>query len=896
MARPLIATKLFVPRLRPGLVARPRLLELLRAGAESRLTLVSAPAGFGKTTLLAEWLNAEARERRSVAWLSLDAADSDPASFWTGVVTTLDTSVLDRSQALELAGSTPVPVERLLTTLLNELAGTTVESWLVLDDYHLVDSHDVDSAMAFFVDHVPPHVHVVITTRADPDLPLSRWRVRGELVEVRAADLRFTSAETDAYLNDAAGLGLTREQVDALGHRTEGWIAALQLAALSLRGRADVGGFITRFDGDDRYVVDYLVDEVLGHQPEPVRRFLAHTAVLDRLTGPLCDAVTGGDDGKEMLTALDRANLFVLPLDDQREWYRFHHLFADVLRARLLAEQPDLVPILHERASRWFERQHLADEAVRHAFAAGDMDRVVHLMELEVAAVRRDRREATFMGWLKAVPDEAIRRSPVLSVFSAYTHMASGKLDEVEPRLLDAERELSRIPTGSAPPWADTDELHTLPATIAVYRASVAQARGDISATRAQARRALDLARPTDHLARGSAAGFLGLAAWAEGDVTSALETFTQAVASLNAAGAFVDELSSTVILADLSLAAGRPRTALRLYRRALERAEAHGDAYARASFDLHVGISEVDAEAGELDGARRHLAAAAALADPSSMAESGYRWFVAMARVADAGDDPDEASTLLDQAEELYRPGFFPDVRPIGAMRARVWIRHGRLSDAARWATARGVSTTDDAWYLREFDHLTLARLLIAQHRERPGDGGLEPVAGLLDRLEAAAAPAGRAGSVLEVRMLRSLASQATGPRSVAVDGLVEALAEVPEPEGYARLFVDEGHWMTALLRDLTRHDAAAGQARRILAVASTSGATEPPSATATLSDRERQVLRLLDSELSGPEIARRLFVSPNTLRTHTKHIFTKLDVTSRRAAVRKARELGLM
>jgi LuxR family maltose regulon positive regulatory protein len=507
------------------------------------------------------------------------------------------------------------------------------------------------------------------------------------------------------------------------------------------------------------------------------------------------------------------------------------------------------------------------------------------------------------MSWLTALPDEAVGHSPVLSVFSAYRHMASGNLDAVEPRLLDAERELARIPTGSASPWAHTDELRTLPATIAVYRASVAQARGDIQATRAQARRALDLARPADHLARGSAAGFLGLAAWAEGDVTSALETFTEAVASLNAAGALVDELSSTVVLADLSLAAGRPRTALSLYRRALERAEAHGDAFARATVDLHVGISEVEGEVGELDRARRHLAAAAALADPLSMAESGYRWFVAMARVADAENKPDEAVTLLDQANELYRPGFFPDVRPIAAMKARVWIRHGRLPDAAGWATDRGVSATDDARYLREFDHLTLVRLLIAQHRERPSEGRLGQVAALLDRLEAAAAPAGRAGSVLEIRMLRSLASEASGSWSTAVDGLADALGRAPEPEGYARLFVDEGRWMTALLRDVARHDAVAGPARRILRVASTSGSPtsetesrEAPSTMATLSDRELQVLRLLDSELSGPEIARRLFVSPNTLRTHTKHIFTKLDVTSRRAAVRQARERGLM
>ena len=859
---------------------------------------MSAPAGFGKTTLLAEWLATGAEPDRAVAWLSLDQADGEAASFWTGVVTALDGAVLDdRSRALDLTGSTPLPVDHLLTVLLNELAETTPETWLVLDDYHLVDNRDTDRAVAFLLDHLPPNVHVVISTRADPDLPLSRWRVRGELVEVRAADLRFTPDEADAYLNVASGLALTAEQVGALEQRTEGWIAALQLAALSLRGRADVGGFIAAFDGDDRYVVDYLVDEVLNDQPEPVRRFLSRSAVLDRLTGPLCDAVTGDHDGREMLTALERANLFVVPLDDRREWYRFHHLFADVLRARLLAEQPELVPILHERASQWYEQHELTDESVRHAMAAGDIGRVVHLMELAVASVRRNRQESAFMGWLKALPDEAVRRSPVLSVFSAYAHMASGELDGVEPRLVDAERELARIPTGSERPWADTDELRTLPATIAVYRASLAQARGDIPATKEQARRALELAGPTDHLARGSAAGFLGLAAWADGDVTAALETFTQAVDSLHAAGALVDELSSTVILADLWLAAGRPRTAERLYQRTLRRAEAHGDAVVRAAADLHVGLSETEAERGDLDGARRHLETAASLGDPGAMAESGYRWFVAMARLAEAEGDPAEAVALLDRAEELYRPSFFPDVRPIAAMRARVRIRQGDLRPAGAWAAERGVAATDDPRYLREFDHLTLVRLRIAQHLAGPGEGSLDDVSGLLDRLEAAADPAGRAGSVLEIRVLRALTFDAHGLRSRAVVELARALTEAPEPEGYGRLFLDEGRWMTELLRDVTRPAAAAGQARRLLGAGVVdAGAREAASPAETLSDRELQVLRLLGSELSGPEIARRLFVSPNTLRTHTKHIFTKLDVTSRRAAVRRAQERGLM
>ena len=390
MARPLIATKLYVPKLRRGLLARPRLSAHLRRGAESRLTLVSAPAGFGKTTLLAEWMGETPGEDRCVAWLSLDPSDNEPESFWTYVVTALQTAVPGvGSGVLELIASSPLPTDLVLTTLLNELAAAPGEVWLVLDDYHLVDSHDVRDGMTFLLEHLPPHVHVVLSTRADPDLPLARWRVRGELVEIRAADLRFTSDEAATYLNEATGLHLAAGDVEVLEERTEGWIAALQLAALSIQGREDVSSFIARFAGNDRYIVDYLVEEVLAHQSEPVREFLLHTAVLDRLTGPLCDALTGRDDGSHMLTTLQRANLFLVALDDQREWYRYHHLFADVLRARLLAQQPDLVPLLHQRASRWFEAHAASDEAIRHALAARDFDRAAQLIELAVPAIRR---------------------------------------------------------------------------------------------------------------------------------------------------------------------------------------------------------------------------------------------------------------------------------------------------------------------------------------------------------------------------------------------------------------------------------------------------------------------------------------------------------------------------
>lgn len=892
VASPLIATKLHVPKPRRGLVARPRLLEKMRLGADSRVVLVSAPAGFGKSTLLAEWLAGAPGDGRSVAWLSLDAADNDAATFWRYVAAALHGAI---------GGPVPAAVEQstdlMLTTLVNELDAAPGDVWLVLDDYHLVDDPEVGRGMTVLLTHLPPHVHVVLSTRADPDLPLARWRVRGELVEIRAADLRFTVDEAAEYLTGVTGLQLAAGDVEALEERTEGWIAALQLAALSLQGRDDVGGFIARFTGTDRYLVDYLVEEVLAQQPEAVREFLLRSAVLDRLTGPLCDAVVGGDDGRDLLTTLERANLFLVPLDDQREWFRYHHLFADVLRAHLHAERPDLVPLLHQRASRWYEDHGFADDAVRHALAAGDVDRAAFLMELAVPAIRRDRREATLLTWLEELPDDVVRSSPVLNVFFGYMLMASGDLDAFEPRLDDAERLLAAAPAGSDPRWAQTEELRTLPATIAIYRASLAQARGDLAGTAEHARRALVLAGPDDHLARGGAAGFLALVAWAQGDVSSALETFTQAVASLHASDNLVDELTSTVVLADMWLAAGRPSAARRLYVRARQVGEASGGRALRAMPDLHVGLSELDYESGDLAAAREHLESAKALGEAAAMTERRYRWFVAMSRISGAEGDREAEISLLDTAERLYLPGFFPDLRPVAAIRARAWIAQGRLSEAADWASERGVAATDDAAYLREFDHLTLVRLLVARHPEHPDADALGEALGLLARLHEAAAASGRAGSLVEIRMLSALAHEALGDRARALEALGQSWAGAPEPTAYVRLFLDEGEPMRRLLHAAELQDSAGEHPRRLLGLgtASDDRTSLGPSSAEQLSERELQVLRLLDSELTGPQIARELFVTVNTLRSHTKRIFTKLGVTTRRAAVRRARERGL-
>ena len=441
MAGPLLETKLHVPRWRRSLVARPRLSERLSRGAESALTLVSAPAGFGKTTLLAEWLAAAPADGRSVAWLSLDQRDNDPALFWTYLVAALKTAAPGiGAGALSLLQPPEPPSEAGLVTLLNDLDAISNDVVLVLDDYHVIDARDVQDGMAFLLEHLPPQIHLVIASRTDPALPLARLRGRGELAEIRAADLRFTPGEAAAYLNGVMGLVLTAADVAALEGRTEGWIAALQLAALSMQGREDVTAFIDGFAGDDRYIVDFLAEEVLQRQPEHVQHFLLQTSILDRLSGPLCDAVTGQDGGKAKLAALERGNLFLVPLDDRRRWYRYHQLFADVLHARLLDEQPDDVPDLHRRASAWYEQNDEPSEAIRHALAAQDFERAADLVELAIPAMRRSRQETAVLGWLELLPDEVVRVRPVLSVGFAGALLAGGEYEGVEARLRDAER------------------------------------------------------------------------------------------------------------------------------------------------------------------------------------------------------------------------------------------------------------------------------------------------------------------------------------------------------------------------------------------------------------------------------------------------------------------------
>lgn len=885
MASAILETKLFAPRARDAHVDRPRLKERLDRGAKTRLTLISAPAGFGKTTMLAEWVASRAAGSTATAWVSLDAADADATSFWTYVATSIQRAVPALDRALAMVRETPSPpAGAVLTALVNDLASAETDLVLVLDDYHAISAPEVHEGVAFLIDHLPPTTHVMITTRADPPLPLARLRARGELVEIRAADLRFTADEAAAYLNDVADLGLQATDVAALEERTEGWIAALQLAALSLHDREDASAFIADFAGDDRFVVDYLAEEVLQRQPDDVRHFLLQTCILDRLTAELCDAVTQADNGRQMLDRLDRDNLFVIPLDSRREWYRYHHLFADVLRARLVDEKPDLVPLLHRRASEWFEGHGERDEAIGHALAGEDFDRAARLIELAIPEVRQARQEMLLRRWFGALPEHVFANRPVLSVGYVGALMSNGELQDVDALLTGAERSLDADASNAI--VEDQAEFARLPSAIALYRAAQAQLRGDLAATVAHARRAYDLAGETDDLGRGGAAGLLALAHWANGDLEEAHGSWIDSMQSLERAGHHVDAIAIVRALAEIRAAQGRLRDARRTYERALERAEPDGGSPLRGAADLHTGLAELSLETGDLDAAGDHLLRSVQLDDQGhGLPQNAARRRIVAALIREAEGDAQAGMGLLDEAERHFIGEYFPVWRPIQALKARFEIRQGRVDDATERLRESRVSAHDELDYLHEFERVTLARLLIAR-------GETASAVERLERLLTAAEAGGRARTVVEVFVLLAIGRRTTGDQAAALAAVKRALA-MAEPEGYVRTFLAEGPPIVALLEAAVAHGISPTYAGRLLA-AGDRPRRQPLDDP--LSERELEVLRLLATDLSGPDMARELVVGLSTVRSHTKSIYAKLGVNSRRAAVHRAGELGLL
>jgi LuxR family maltose regulon positive regulatory protein len=668
----------------------------------------------------------------------------------------------------------------------------------------------------------------------------------------------------------------------------------LQLAGLSMKGRDDVADFIASFAGDDRFVVDYLVEEVLERQTDEVRDFLLHTSILSRLTGSLCDAVTGRDDASAMLETLDRANLFLVPLDDRRAWYRYHHLFGEVLRVRLLGSHPDRVSELHRRASDWYAANDDQPEAIGHAMAAEDHARAAELIELAIPMMRQARQEVTVRRWLEALPSEVFEIRPVLTMGLVGAHMSTGSIEGAEALLDSIERWFEPVPAddGSAPTAqmvvADQVEFVRLPAQAAIQRAGLALMADDTAGTIAHANRALDLL-VTDGLIRGAASALIGLAEWRLGDLEAARSRYAEAVATFVHTGFLADVLGCSVALADLQIAQGRLADARRTFEDGLALDRDHGPL--RGAADMHVGVAELLRERNELDAALDHLHASEGLGEHAGLPQNAYRWRVASARISQARGDFAGALELLDQAERVYNTDFSPDVRPIAATRARMRLARGDVASAQKWAQERGLTAADELTYVREYEHVTLARTLLAQ----PAVGRDSDLMGLLHRLLDAAEAGQRGGSAIEIMILQALAHHARGDSSSALATLEQAL-ERAEPAGYVRIFLDEGAPMAALLRAAARQGVAVHHARRLLADLDAG----PPAASQQvlvdeLSGRELEVLRLLRSDLSGPDIARELLVSLNTMRTHTKNIFTKLGVNNRREAVRRAAELGL-
>jgi LuxR family maltose regulon positive regulatory protein len=868
----------------------------MQPGWESTLTILSAPAGFGKTSLLAEW--AQRTEPGSVAWLSLDDRDNEEAGFWAYVWAALRTTVplvggppgestSHESAELERAAATQAD----LTRLLNEVGDENREIALVLDDYHVIQNRAIHDGVAFLLEHRPPNFHLLMATRADPPLPLAGLRGRGQLVEVRATDLRFTADEAAAYLNDAMELTLGEQDVIALEARTEGWIAALQLAALSMKGRHDVRAFIASFAGDDRYIVDYLAEEVLQRQPEHTRRFLLDTSVLRRLTAALCDELTGQETGKAMLEQLERDNLFVVPLDDRRQWYRYHHLFGDVLRARLMDEDPDRIPALNVRASDWFLAHGEPAEAFEHALAAQDFARAANIVEQEIPALRRGRQDATLRRWLEALPDDLVLSRPLLSIGYVGAVLVHSETRGVQEHLDAAERWLE-TPEARAQRMHDP-LLRSLPALIEMYRSGLARVNGDVPGTIAHAERLLELVDEDDHTERAAAAALLGLSYWSLGDLKQARDRYAESVRCMERAGFIADVLACSITLADLQLALGGLSDAFVTYERSLNQAVA-SDGTPRGPADMHVGLAGLLVERNDLDGALAHLLTSEALGEAAGMAQNPYRSRVVTAQIRLARGDAHSALQLLDEAERVYNTDYGPDVRPIAAIRARFWIALGRTAEALTWARTRELSVDDELSYVREYEHLTLARVLAA--RLAPGDDVRE-LSRFLARLLGAAEEGGRTGSVVDGLLLQALVAQAASDMPAAVQVARRAVA-LAEPIGYVRLFVDHGPRLVPILRGLLKRTPNDEYVRQLLSALTATDVPLPEQDRLVdpLSERELEVLRLLASDLDGPDIARELVVSVNTMRTHTKNIYAKLGVNSRRAAVQRARELELL
>jgi len=948
MLATLLATKLYVPPLRGEHISRPRLTGKLRLGRSRKLTLLSAPAGFGKTTLLTEWVRSgggAAAAPDGFAWLSIDSDDNDPVRFWTYFVAALRTVPFLRTAGLGAATAealhsidaapvmAPPPWEALLSDLINEIVTVGRPFVLVLDDFHLIIEPQIHTGLTFLLENLPPAeqgMHLVVAGRSDPPWPLARMRARGQVTEVRVADLRFTLDEAASFLNDVFGLSLSPEDIASLDSRTEGWIAGLQMAALSMKGRLGTGGdrdlssFVAALSGSHRYVLDYLVEEVLDQQPPEVQEFLLRTSVLDRLTAPLCDVVCESTAGagqetigasQRMLERLESANLFLLALDDERRWYRYHPLFADLLRRRLAQRVgKEGVTLLHLQASRWYEQGDLTIEAVGHALASGDAERLAHLVERNALAALFQGQRAMAVRWLEALPEELVRSRPWLCLAYAWVMASSGQWDMVESLLASAERasklwEIDRCagqPEPGAPQRSRDPDARRLAGHFLALQTYLTGIKGDVDTARELARSALGCVPPEDRSIRSFVATLLGSTLRLSGDLAGAARVWSETLAESRLAG---DAQSVIVLLgslaslqveqAQLHRAAATSRQILDLAREQSGRGAwlypLLGSTHSRLSM-IHLEWNDLPAA---LDHAQEGLRLSALWGHLEALA-TGYMvlaWALhATGDVEGAKEAIRKAGELSDRLSPWYR------ARAEGE-RARLCLAQGNLDVAARWAQDCGLDR-DAISFDRMREYLLLARVLVAG-----GEAGeaLNLLARLLQAAEAAAA----VKDVVEALVVKAIALQAQRDIEGALVALESALA-LTEPEGHIRTYTDEGEAVGSLLRRAAARGVLPAYVGRLLDAFPARPTEREAAALAParhagpgpvpfplvepLSERELEVLRLLDTSLSVPEIAERLVVSPSTVRSHVKSVYGKLGAHNRLQALEYARELKLL
>ncbi|MGB4802543.1 MAG: LuxR C-terminal-related transcriptional regulator [Anaerolineae bacterium] len=910
MSTPILATKLYIPPPRPKVVPRPRLIERLNKGLHGKLTLISAPAGFGKTTLVSEWVAAltpsplpagEGPEVR-VAWLSLDAGENDPARFLAYFVAALQTIssgigagaiFCENAEVMAALDSPqPPPIEPLLTILLNQIAAIPADPSpplkacpersegtgfiLVLDDYHTIDSKPVAEILAFLVERQPPQMHLVIATREDPQLPLARLRVRDQLTELRAADLRFTPAEAADFLNEVMGLSLSAENIAALEARTEGWIAGLQLAALSMQGHQDVTRFIQSFTGSHRYVLDYLAEEVIRQQGEALRSFLIQTSILERFNADVCCALTGRGDAQAAIAQLEQANLFIVPLDDERSWYRYHHLFADYLRTLLTRPEQSR---LYQQASAWHEANDLMGEAVQYALAGGDTNFAADVIE---RALQRDATWSAgnltqWLSWLDALPPPAFQSRPQLNLDASRILYLAGRFELAESHLMQAEQALEAAP---ALPDAERGQVQAL---AALYRGAIAAMRGDAPQAIAQIAFAQSRIPRKNHLAHARAFFSLGLAYEIADQNGQAVANYSHASAEAKVAGVLFLAIHALCAAAQVQIRQGRLHQAEQTCRAAIQLAAGARLPPLGLAYTILGGIA---LERNDLAAAEKLLADGMALARQGGLMEDVILGLASLARLRGCQGDTRGALAAMQEVKSIVQAYGIQhmDVH-VAAYLARLQLLLRQIPAAAQWA-AEVRPLRADAPY--EFVDLTLARVLLATR-------DLEAIPAILRPLLERATAAGRTQACIETLMLLGLCQHARGDTPAALELLGQSL-RLAASEGYARIFLDEGQALLDLLPKARHH--APELVDSLLGMGTAAGGARPAPCgqlPEPLSEQELRVLRLLAAGKSNQQIADELVISLGTAKWHVHNVLQKLGVSSRSQAIAQARDLGL-